>query len=225
MDNDHSRGFWADLTPLIQSIKPLEKITPTFMLDDYLQMIEGLDKAGEQLHKTYIQQYIHLQRIKNELGKHLDYGLDTNESINNESIHSSMLTKDVLLIQLDHLLPMINDENLREKRYFNELRNYYVPALTKSIDQVKANFKYDKVFVSIVQYYPIKIVRDIDNHFIKFIFNSLRYSGVVPDDSFENIFFMMLGTLASDKSSDTGYTEIYITDHKKMNQVINLLPL
>lgn len=224
MDNEVTE-FWSDLFK--EDNKPARKrIEPIFYMDDYYAIMESLDEISEEMQKTMNQTHIRLQRIKNELMMKVPIeNNELNDSPNVMPIHSKMLNDDVLLIHMDHLLPMINDENLRQKRYFNELRNYYVNTMAHSIKPLNTNFANEKVFVAIVQYYPTQVIRDIDNHFIKFIFNSLRYSGVIEDDNFTNIYYMMLGTLDTKKSSDTGYTEIYVTDKTNMNNVLNILPI
>lgn len=222
-----TKNIWngKEFETLVKELKQIKQFTPTFILDDYYRLIDTLNRAIDHLHKSYIEEAIHLEYVKKELIKQLDRKSLTNEGLKEESIISSMIADDILLIQLDHLLPMIKDENLKEKHFFNELRNFYVPALSNAILRQNPNFESGKVFVAIVQYYPKRIIRDVDNHFIKFVFNSLRYSGIVPDDTYENIFYLMFGTLAKKDTGGTGYSEIYITESKNMLKVIELLPL
>lgn len=222
------KNIWSgqEFESMLEEMKKVEWFQPNFKLDDYRKMIDLLDEAIDDLHKSNIEQTIHLEYVKRELIKKLDdKTLQSSESVIEGSIHSSMVLNDVLLIHMDHLLPMINDKNLKDKFFFNELRNFYVPALSQAIMNQNPNFEDHRVFVAIVQYYPKRIIRDIDNHFIKFIFNSLRYSGLISDDTYENVFYMMIGTLAEKANGGTGYTEIYITESKNMKKVISHLPL
>lgn len=108
--------------------------------------------------------------------------------------------------------PMPSYKNLKTHAFKNILLN-----LTEITQNFNGIFK-DKVFVFIKIYDNIH-GWDIDNKYIKPIFDSLILNKVIEDDNIEKMFYSIKGEF-----SEIPHTEVYITEQKNaVNLMKNLL--
>jgi len=117
--------------------------------------------------------------------------------------------KDKVKIMLPGIIPYVNlGQRLEDKDYYKKLDSFYQSELTKAIVNAKVELKFNKAFVVINQFFPDLIIRDFDNQIKSFIFNALRYSKLIQDDSWRNITYLENGEL--DRGNPR--TEIIVVD-------------
>lgn len=135
--------------------------------------------------------------------KTVTYGTQKIATISDE--YKAKLENNILKIYIPEVMPSY--KNLKTHAYKNILLNI--------ADKVKS---YEGIFNSQVFIY-IKIFDkvenwDIDNKFIKPIFDSLIVSNVIKDDNINNVFYCAKG-----EKGDNAHTEVYVTD---VNNSVNL---
>lgn len=135
--------------------------------------------------------------------KTVTYGTQKITTISDE--YKAKFENNILKIYIPEVMPSY--KNLKTHAYKNILLNI--------ADKVKS---YEGIFNSQVFIY-IKIFDkvenwDIDNKFIKPIFDSLIVSNVIKDDNINNVFYCSKG-----EQGDNAHTEVYVTD---VNNSVNL---
>lgn len=135
--------------------------------------------------------------------KTVTYGTQKIVTISDE--YKAKFENNILKIYIPEVMPSY--KNLKTHAYKNILLNI--------ADKVKS---YEGIFNSQVFIY-IKIFDkvenwDIDNKFIKPIFDSLIVSNVIKDDNINNVFYCAKG-----EQGDNAHTEVYVTD---VNNSVNL---
>ena len=135
--------------------------------------------------------------------KTVTYGTQKITTISDE--YKAKFENNILKIYIPEVMPSY--KNLKTHAYKNILLNI--------ADKVKS---YEGIFNSQVFIY-IKIFDkvenwDIDNKFIKPIFDSLIVSNVIKDDNINNVFYCAKGD-----QGDNAHTEVYVTD---VNNSVNL---
>lgn len=135
--------------------------------------------------------------------KTVTYGTQKIATISDE--YKAKFENNILKIYIPEVMPSY--KNLKTHAYKNILLNI--------ADKVK---NYEGIFNSQVFIY-IKIFDkvenwDIDNKFIKPIFDSLIVSNVIKDDNINNVFYCAKG-----EQGDNAHTEVYVTD---VNNSVNL---
>lgn len=128
--------------------------------------------------------------------KTVTYGTQKIATISDE--YKAKFENNILKIYIPEVMPSY--KNLKTHAYKNILLNI--------ADKVKS---YEGIFNSQVFIY-IKIFDkvenwDIDNKFIKPIFDSLIVSNVIKDDNINNVFYCAKG-----EQGDNAHTEVYVTD-------------
>lgn len=145
--------------------------------------------------------------ILNEIrlyNKTVEYSTERIKNISDE--YKATVNDNVLKIHIPE--PMPSYKNLKTHAFKNILVNLI--EVTKSYSNM---FK-DKVFVFINIYDNIKNW-DVDNKFIKPIFDSLIANNIIEDDNIEKMFYCVQGEF-----SEKPHTEVYVTTQKNS---INLL--
>ena len=133
-----------------------------------------------------------------------EFKTDKIKNISNE--YNTKVLDNVLNIHIPE--PMPSYRNLKTHAYKNILLNLI--EVTKPF----SNMFQDKVFVYIKIFDNIN-GWDVDNKYIKPIFDSLVLNGVIKDDNIEKMFYCVAGEISKNPK-----TEVYITDK---NNTINLL--
>ena len=128
--------------------------------------------------------------------KTVTYGTQKIATISDE--YKAKLENNILKIYIPEVMPSY--KNLKTHAYKNILLNI--------ADKVKS---YEGIFNSQVFIY-IKIFDkvenwDIDNKFIRPIFDSLSLSNVIKDDNINNVFYC-----ANGEKGDNAHAEVYVTD-------------
>lgn len=140
--------------------------------------------------------------------KSVEYDSEKIKTISNE--YKAETNNNVLKIHIPE--PMPSYRNLKTHAFKNILIN--LTEITKPYNNM---FK-DKVFVLIRIYDNIKNW-DVDNKFIKPIFDSLILNNIIEDDNIEKMFYCVQGEF-----SKIPHTEIYVTTQKNaVNLVRNVL--
>lgn len=140
--------------------------------------------------------------------KSVEYDSEKIKTISNE--YKAETNNNVLKIHIPE--PMPSYRNLKTHAFKNILIN--LTEITKTYNNM---FK-DKVFVLIRIYDNIKNW-DVDNKFIKPIFDSLILNNIIEDDNIEKMFYCVQGEF-----SKVPHTEIYVTTQKNaVNLMRNVL--
>lgn len=140
--------------------------------------------------------------------KSVEYDSEKIKTISNE--YKAETNNNVLKIHIPE--PMPSYRNLKTHAFKNILIN--LTEITKPYNNM---FK-DKVFVLIRIYDNIKNW-DVDNKFIKPIFDSLILNNIIEDDNIEKMFYCVQGEF-----SKIPHTEIYVTTQKNaVNLMQNML--
>lgn len=140
--------------------------------------------------------------------KSVEYDSEKIKTISNE--YKAETNNNVLKIHIPE--PMPSYRNLKTHAFKNILIN--LTEITKTYNNM---FK-DKVFVLIRIYDNIKNW-DVDNKFIKPIFDSLILNNIIEDDNIEKMFYCVQGEF-----SKIPHTEIYVTTQKNaVNLMRNVL--
>ena len=134
----------------------------------------------------------------------VEYKTDKIKNISDE--YMTKVLDNILKIHIPE--PMPTYRNLKTHTYKNILLNL------KEVTKPYSNMFQDKVFVLIKIFDNIR-GWDVDNKFIKPIFDSLVLNEVIKDDNIDKMFYCVVGEF-----SENPKTEVYVTDK---NNTINLL--
>ncbi|MCL6479610.1 MAG: hypothetical protein K6T65_14610 [Peptococcaceae bacterium] len=105
----------------------------------------------------------------------------------------------VLRITVDECLPGRYDGN-------SDLRLHWIRKIMGALDGIDVRFK--KALCIIEVYFPNKKTRDVDHRQYGYVLNGLVYAGVVNDDDYNTLSFMVTGN-----TSEEPKTEIYVIEH------------
>lgn len=135
--------------------------------------------------------------------KTVTYGTQKITTISDE--YKAKFENNILKIYIPEVMPSY--KNLKTHAYKNILLN--IADKVKSYEGIFNSqvFIYIKIFDKIENW-------DIDNKFIKPIFDSLIVSNVIKDDNINNVFYCAKG-----EQGDNAHTEVYVTD---VNNSVNL---
>ena len=136
--------------------------------------------------------------------KTVEYSTERIKNISDE--YKATVNDNVLKIHIPE--PMPSYKNLKTHAFKNILVNLI------EVTKPYSNMFKDKVFVFINIYDNIKNW-DVDNKFIKPIFDSLIANNIIEDDNIEKMFYCVQGEF-----SEKQHTEVYVTTQKN---TINLL--
>ncbi|MCM3240655.1 hypothetical protein M3589_23660 [Heyndrickxia oleronia] len=139
--------------------------------------------------------------------------------INNKSNIEVQDNEDYVKIIIPGILPYVQlNHKLKDKNYYRQLNMFYVGEITRKITEQDISKEFKQAFVLIKQFFPDLKIRDFDNQFKSFIFNALRYSRLIPDDSWGNLTYMECGEL----DRITPRTEITITNLHKLGDFFSV---
>ncbi len=135
--------------------------------------------------------------------KTVTYGTQKITTISDE--YKAKFENNILKIYIPEVMPSY--KNLKTHAYKNILLN--IADKVKSCEGIFNSqvFIYIKIFDKVENW-------DIDNKFIKPIFDSLIVSNVIKDDNINNVFYCAKG-----EQGDNAHTEVYVTD---VNNSVNL---
>ncbi|MDX8367204.1 hypothetical protein [Cytobacillus sp. IB215665] len=126
-------------------------------------------------------------------------------------------TNDQVKLIMQGTLPYINEEHRqKDKNYYRTLSEFYVSEMTKAIENENIGIQFEKALVIIKQFYSDEKVRDFDNQYKTFIFNALRYSKVLLDDSWKKLTYIECGEL----DKEFPRTEIIVTNAEKLDNIM-----
>lgn len=119
---------------------------------------------------------------------------------------------DVIKIYIPDYLPKRNSIT-------KEIYNMWLKNLVCSLQSIIPTPQFEKIFVYIKMFIPGSLW-DVDNRSIKMIIDSIRYSKIIKDDSFQ---YVAYGAEGSNK--EPYHTEIYIMDYSKMPYILPAIAL
>ncbi|MCF8010881.1 MAG: hypothetical protein K9L17_08220 [Clostridiales bacterium] len=105
----------------------------------------------------------------------------------------------ILKITVDGYLP-------RSVTCSRKVKTHWVSKISRAILDVDVSF--DKVLCIIAVYTPFTTEWDVDNRAYKYIIDGLRYGGIIKNDNYKNLSFLVTGEV------DENYprTEIYVIE-------------
>jgi hypothetical protein len=108
----------------------------------------------------------------------------------------------------------------RDRNYYYSVNDYYMKSLLYAIQKSNMPICFSLAYVLIVQYFADKSQRDFDNQYKKFIFDALKNSKLILNDSWENLSYSEAGAL--DRKNPR--TEIYIGARNQKDVIDTFLP-
>jgi hypothetical protein len=192
---------------------PLREYEINQELDYYKKALMNAESMRINLTEAYLrfQSWTDLDRI----GPVIDF---------DEEIRCDVVEDNIIKLSMNGHLPFIKKEDkLDLKEYYWKLRDHYIPRLNRVIQRRNPNIKFqEKAFILIVQYFLNNKIRDLDNQFKSYIFNSLRSTQIINGDSWQSVSYMDIGQLDENHSR----TEIYvssISDIQKVLKIANII--
>lgn len=153
------------------------------------------------------------------LGEYIE---DLIKSANDGTIEAEVLSEEIVKLSFHFKLPHYPKTLKNKATYYDMLLTYYHKKMFNALEKVKSewpSFQNEKVVVYIKSFYKDKSIRDLDNRFHSFIFNSLRYSQLIEDDGWQYLSYMEEGFLSSNGNE---YVEIYISRKENFIKIISL---
>ncbi|MBG9790983.1 hypothetical protein ABHN05_13130 [Brevibacillus laterosporus] len=111
--------------------------------------------------------------------------------------------------------------DLEDKKYHQRVRDHYQQKIIQfvNINEIRSLISFNKAFIYLVHIFSNEIPRDLDNRSKKFIFDGIRYSGIIKDDSWKYISYMERGLVG--KTSEK--VEIWIGDDERKVEIIKAI--
>lgn len=126
------------------------------------------------------------------------------------SVSCKTLDNAAMKITIDNVLPHL--PKIVSEKHYRLLRDTWIPLMTEAILKENPQISLGNAFVFIEQTYPDRTVRDIDNRFRTFIFDSLVNMNIIKDDNISCLSVME----QSKVEKGVRLTEIYVMDKEKM---------
>lgn len=216
MDQRLSKGspnLWMEYVdvPVINEDKIEIKLSKESILNDLEILTDSIRNCEVQkvrLFKLYEQKLTHLMMFQSA------YPMKKLETKNEFEILCSMYNDSTLKIEINDTLPTM--PKVMNGKQYQELRDYYIPAMNKAINKLKPKIEFERAFILFDQTFPTKRVRDFDNMFKSFVFDSLRYSKIIQDDCYDALTYFEKG----EYKKGVMKTEIYVTRLNNMFELI-----
>ncbi|MDT3417157.1 hypothetical protein QO009_003052 [Brevibacillus aydinogluensis] len=129
-------------------------------------------------------------------------------------IQEHEITESYVRFVMEGVLPIIFDKS--DAKYHRKVREHYMNQMVQFVTTNHIQRKFAPAFVLLAQYFPDMKIRDLDNRSKSFIFNGLRYSGLIQEDSWFKLSYMDCGFL--DKENPR--TEIWVCNQSDMFEVL-----
>jgi len=142
-------------------------------------------------------------------------------SANDGLIEAEVIEEKIVKLTFHFKLPHYPKTLKNKINYYDMLLTYYHKKIFNALKEVKSewpNFQKEKVVVYIKSFYKDNSIRDLDNRFHSFIFNSLRYSTIIHDDSWEFLSYMEEG-FTSD--NELNYVNVYISRKSDFKNLVD----
>lgn len=140
--------------------------------------------------------YKDLLRLKYDLECLLDFDCDKFSDIDLMGTAKSWIENGVLRITINDYLP-------RNNFVTSDVYNSWIGIIAKTL--IDKNIHFDRALCVIINYLP-RDGWDVDNRGYGIIINALRYAGIIKDDTFRHLAFMVVGEV----DKDNPRTEIYV---------------
>lgn len=105
----------------------------------------------------------------------------------------------------------IRDVNNTE--YAEALKRYYLQATLDSYDFSKTDYKFDKSVIIFVHYFKDNIIRDLDNRVKKYIQDAIRFTRLIEDDNWVNVWNIDMAFLDTNKNP---HVQVYIVERENL---------
>src|SRR5690625_4136412 len=123
----------------------------------------------------------------------------------------------VMQFAYEGVLPLDDKD---DTAYLNKVRDYYYLSTFDSYDYSKMDLPiFDKATIIFVHYFSYKQLSDLDNRNTKFIQDAIRLTGVVKDDTWNNVWNLNMGFY--DKERD--HVQVYVAPTKHLGDFIDYL--
>lgn len=160
----------------------------------------------KEIYKDIVADEIKLAKIISDMEKEITY--DTKSGIVGHAI-AEEFTEYIKITVMKVPGKVSLFKNVGTK-YYKETRDFWLGVIRYALDSAGIYKTFDKCIVVIKICFSTKYseIWDVDNHHIQFIINALRYCGIVPDDSWNFIRYMVMGEESNDNK-----TEVYVAKH------------
>ncbi|AYB41753.1 hypothetical protein D5F52_26735 (plasmid) [Brevibacillus laterosporus] len=111
--------------------------------------------------------------------------------------------------------------DIEDAKYKQKIRDHYQQKIIQfaNIYDIESRVTYQKAFIYLIHFFRNEVPRDLDNRSKKFIFDGIRYSGIIRDDSWKNISYMERGLLDSNYER----VEIWIGEEDNNIEIIKMV--
>ncbi|APR02762.1 hypothetical protein CLQ_14148 (plasmid) [Clostridium botulinum Af84] len=172
---------------------------------------ELLDSYRELYSITYNLQIIvnTLLNYNTEKAAFFSCPLDKSQVLN----HKVQYENNIISIKIAGILPT----KIRKKDY-TFIKQYWIGTIVYAIKSLNLEKTHEKIFVKIK--FHIRHWSDVENRFIKFLIDGIRYSALIIDDDYKHLSYMVDGVDIEKDNNE--YTEMFITTYENKINIINL---
>jgi hypothetical protein len=128
--------------------------------------------------------------------------------------HAEVLSDGVIKVTIPELIPpySVNTYDLNKK-----LRSRITGMVVKALFPLQGQIQINDALLLIVHFFPNKRISDLDNRANKYFIDGIRYSRLIPDDSWMHFSFMTMGAL--DKKRP--HSDLYLFDMEKQQNIFH----
>ena len=91
-----------------------------------------------------------------------------------------------------------------------KVRDIYQHSFYLADVHIPTKYIFEQAHVYIVHFFKNRIIRDLDNRYTKFIIDNLRFSGYVPDDNWQHIWWTEIGLFGEEEK-----VQMYVVEADK----------
>lgn len=196
-----------DTKHILERVTDVNEIFPIGELPH--ERIEWLEQYYIRAEKIRLDAWNMLQDIHRDIVRfECEEELSTEKMINSHADYDG----ETLKIVVNDYLPrkcLISD-----RKVLSMLRQAWWGNVLRPLNQLKKKTKieFNQMHCIIITYVPRDVVWDIDNRVYKFIPDALKYTGIIPNDSWRKMSFSVIGRV--DKENPR--TEIYVKELSKI---------
>jgi len=167
---------------------------------------EITDKAEVEI-KHLLSAYAAIEKVRKELYWALNYRIRSGEEP--VKIFPPDDVKTEILDNGNAVKLTIMDYPSRLQTTKKEEKERWINNITFALRKIKSQISFDRIFVFVKFYFPVKYT-DVDNYDIRAIINGIKYSGIVPDDTYKYVSFGYNASFSKEPK-----TEIYVIKYNE----------
>lgn len=122
--------------------------------------------------------------------------------------HAEILSDGVIKVTIPELIPPYSVQTYDIEK---DLRLHIKKMVVKALLPIQEQVNITEGLLLIVHFFPNKVIRDLDNRANKYLVDGIRYSRIIPDDSWTHLSFLVMGAV----DRENPRTELYLFDAEK----------